>query len=153
MGKNQSVWQQGANRVYPTSIGLRLQVSQPSRCMVGSRKYRITIEKYFKVKVFKFSTPFSIWRKYSWQTSSTILCTLPMWIISWPLTAGSHSISNSPRNFVDTSMSASSGHGRTQSIVHSLKRDGNFYARSLNLLPTGEKARTMWRWSLTLPMK
>jgi len=34
---------------------------------------------------------------------------------------------------------ASSGHGKNQSIVHSLKRAGNFRALSLNFYPTGEK--------------
>jgi hypothetical protein len=39
----------------------------------------------------------------------------------------------------DTLHKASSGHGKNQSIEHSLKRAGNFRALSLNLLPTGEK--------------
>lgn len=53
----------------------------------------------------------------------------------------------------DTETKASSGHGRNQSIVHSLKRAGNFLDLSLNFYPTGEKARTMWKLSLTLSTK
>ena len=53
----------------------------------------------------------------------------------------------------DTDTKASSGHGRNQSIVHSLNKAGNFLALSLNLAPTGEKANTIWKLSLTLSMK
>jgi hypothetical protein len=54
---------------------------------------------------------------------------------------------------LDTETKASSGHGKNQSIVHSLNKAGNFLALSLNLTPTGEKAKIMWKLSLTLSMK
>lgn len=54
---------------------------------------------------------------------------------------------------LDTETKASSGHGKNQSIVHSLNKAGNFLALSLNLTPTGEKAKMMWKLSLTLSMK
>jgi len=38
-----------------------------------------------------------------------------------------------------TETKASYGHGKNQSIVHSLKSAGNFLKRSLNFWPTGEK--------------
>lgn len=52
-----------------------------------------------------------------------------------------------------TEIRASSGHGRNQSILHSLKIAGNFLALSLNFCPTGEKQSTIWRLSLTLSTK
>ena len=52
-----------------------------------------------------------------------------------------------------TDTNASSGHGKNQSIAHSLKSAGNFLALSLNFYPTGEKHNTMCNLSLTLSMK
>jgi len=52
-----------------------------------------------------------------------------------------------------TEIRASSGHGKNQSIQHSLKRAGNFLALSLNLDPTGEKQSTICKLSLTLSTK
>lgn len=53
----------------------------------------------------------------------------------------------------DTETKASSGQGKNQSIVHSLNKAGNFLALSLNLTPTGEKAKTICKLSLTLSIK
>jgi len=52
-----------------------------------------------------------------------------------------------------TETNASSGQGKNQSIQHSLKRAGNFLALSLNFCPTGEKASTICKLSLTLSIK
>jgi hypothetical protein len=56
-------------------------------------------------------------------------------------------------NVSATETNAASGHGRNQSMVHSLKSAGNFLDLSLNFYPTGEKHNTMCRLSLILSTK
>ena len=107
--------------------------------------------------------------KYSLHTCSVILCTEPMWPISASRVSSSQSgscfetitpftsfcstkslLSISPAL---TATSASSGHGRNQSMVQQLISPGNLRARSANLVFIGEKPRTTWRLSRTVSMK
>ena len=68
-----------------------------------------------------------------------------------PLPASKHTgpDARSPRSTNAPDVSASSGQGRNQSIVHPLIRPGNCCARVLNLLPTGLKHSMTCRLSLT----
>mmetsp|Transcript_13360 Transcript_13360/g.32664 ORF Transcript_13360/g.32664 Transcript_13360/m.32664 type:complete len:278 (-) Transcript_13360:588-1421(-) len=87
--------------------------------------------------------------KYSWHAAVTYTCTWPIMSLSASLASVLHAILNSSMNLPDTAVSASSGHGRNQSMVQPLMRPGNCCARRLNLLPTGEKHSTMCRLSRT----
>mmetsp|Transcript_18328 Transcript_18328/g.62276 ORF Transcript_18328/g.62276 Transcript_18328/m.62276 type:complete len:287 (+) Transcript_18328:2776-3636(+) len=91
--------------------------------------------------------------KYSVQAAVTLLCTWPMCSWSDVLTSSLHAIWKSPMNFVDTATSASTGHGRNQSMVQPLMRPGNWLARRLKVEPTGEKHRHTCRLSRTRPRK
>lgn len=62
------------------------------------------------------------------------------------LSSGVHSILKFLRNPPETSTRASMGQGKNQSIEHWENREGNIAARVLNLVPTGEKAKTICYW-------
>mmetsp|Transcript_5849 Transcript_5849/g.17924 ORF Transcript_5849/g.17924 Transcript_5849/m.17924 type:complete len:207 (+) Transcript_5849:4549-5169(+) len=83
--------------------------------------------------------------KYSLHAAVTYTCTWPIASLSASLAWSEHAILNSSMNLDETDVSASSGHGRNQSIVQPLIRPGNCCARRLNLSPTGEKQSTMCR--------
>jgi len=87
--------------------------------------------------------------------SSTILCTLPMWLMSELRTTSAFSswILNLPIKWRATAVRASSGHGRNQSTVQPLMRPGNFWVRCSNFGPTGEKQSTMCKLARTRLMK
>jgi hypothetical protein len=78
---------------------------------------------------------------------------LPIWISNALFTAVVESILKLFKNLCATETSASSGHGRNQSILHCENSEGNFYALSLNFVPTGENAKIICKQSLTLLMK
>jgi hypothetical protein len=59
----------------------------------------------------------------------------------------------SNHTFVDTDSSASSGHWVYRSIVQQLMSAGNCRHLFLNMSPTGDMAKTMCNFSLTLSMK
>ncbi len=52
-----------------------------------------------------------------------------------------------------TLIRASSGHGKNQSMVHSLNKAGNFLALPLKASPTGEKQSVICKFRFTRSMK
>ena len=73
--------------------------------------------------------------------------------MTFSLTSSVHSMLKSLRNFSDTAVSASTGHGKNQSMVQPLISPGNCCALCENLGPTGEKHRQVCRLARTLSKK
>ena len=94
-----------------------------------------------------------IFSKYSSQTSVTILWTMPMCVMRLTLTSGVHFMSKLAMKPLDTETSASSGHGRNQSIVGPEMRPGKRRARSGNLGLSGDMQSMRCRLSRTQSVK